>query len=548
MKSLEFTDYKGLDWRALTEASDPLSLLECSNVEITSDRGLQARDQLRLYAVVDTASRGLYVVNDLLRCAMPYPNPGARGCPMPPVGVMYDYLSPADGDYFRGTLDAVEAVAWWDSRPYLCVRVTTPAGDTDYEHHYLPATQTVFQGFVSASVPGSDKVTINNMPYPEVGTGATLWFPQALDVPVAVITSLSVPDYTCAGTGVPAATPPYPVLAMVAQKTKVDLPFEPGPALLVAEGKIWASDRINHTVPYSSTQNGPLDWTAPNDAGFLPTAQNVSGSQPIRGLSVFHDQLTVIYETVVQLWNVDPDPEQHHIVSTVGSAGTLYAKTVANFLGDLVYFGFGGFRSMSAVITTGQAKDSDIGAEIQPRTKLIDLASLSAPPVAVGSAWRSQYLCAIGSTVWVLTLSPQGQVRAWSKWELPWEIGALVEWQAKLYVRRANSGEVYVFDPDWTQEVGFSWSVQFNFSDCDTAHYVKQYKLLELHQRGESTITAYLTPTDLTDKVVIGTIDGPSAGKVALPILAETLSLEFTGTAPWQLDAFILRFDVGRIL
>ncbi len=542
MKSLVLNEFTGLDWRTQA-AGDPGSFMEASNVEVTTGKRVKARDQLRPFATVDSASRGLYVVNDTLRCAVPYPNPAVRAAPIAPAGIVYDYLAPAEGSYFSDTLEAVEGVAWWDTNAYICVK-TTSGGYTNYEHHYIEAPQTEFQGFVASSNVGAKQITITGVPT-TVDAGATVWFPFSFDVSKAVVQSRAGDTFTL--DACPAATPPYACLFMVPNGTKVALPFEPGVPLIAAEGKIWAADRVSRNVWFSSTENGPRDWLAANDAGILPTARNAAGSQPVQGLAIWDAKLTVIYEGAMQIWKIDPDPEQHYLAGTVGAAGTLYAGTVANFLGDLVYFGYGGFRSLAAVVTTGQAKDTDIGAEIQPRTKDLDLSALSTPPRAVGSAWRSQYLCAIGTTIWVLTLSPQGGVRAWSKWDLPWEVAALVEWRSRLYVRRAGTGEIWVFDPDWTKEVGYDWSVRFAHNDCEAPGYLKQFKFLALKQTGTADVTAYLDPTDVTDTEAVGTVTATTAGRVPLMAVAEDVALEFSGRGPWSLEEMTLRFDIGRL-
>lgn len=549
MKTLELTNYKGLDYRQNPDVASPLSWADAVNVHLTTTGGAASRDQLRLFAKVDPGTVGLYVVDDKLRTALPYP---ALTGPVPrePLGVAYDLLVRADGQAFDETVLEVSSVTAWDNVPYLAVKLDT-AGGVRYEHHYAPGASKV--GYIAYNIdPVLNTVDIDGLDS-DIAAGATVRFLTAAattDLQVLSVTPGS-PTSTLTLDGTPPSSKAqYPVVIYWPQSTKVNVPFEPGPAVITTAAKVWAVDRVARDVWFSSTQNGPTDWTAVDDAGFLSTSRYVTGDQPIRGFGTFQSQLAVFYERFVQLWRVDPDPANHVLVDAVGGAGTLYPWTVANVMGDLVYFGYGGFRALSAAAVTGQTKEGDVGAEVQPATKRINLNALSYSPVALWSAWRSQYLCVIGQDVWVYTLSPVGQVRGWGKWSLPFEVEAMVEWRNTLFLRRAGTGEVWAFDPDYQDEAGYEWSVRFHQSDCEAANYLKHLKLMLVKQDGASTVSFYFDPYDLTNKQEMFTLDGTTtnAGKVSVNSVAEMVGAGFTGKGAWQLDSFSFRFDIGNIL
>lgn len=540
MKSLEFKGFVGLDLRNIPGASNPLSLRSAKNVEVTAGKGLKTRDQLRLYANVAAGSKGLYVVNDALRCALPYPA-FTGTVPRPPLNITYDLLCDRNNAPHAATVDAVESVTAWDNRPYLCVRLTV-AGNTKYRHYFIPAAQATGQQITAQA--GSD-LTIPGLDA-DVGVGATIWL-QSIATTYRV--TVRVGD-------VVTVTPAPPVLSLPKLCTvwwpasnKVALPFEPGPPVITAAEKVFGADVAGRNVWFCSTEFGPDNWTALNDAGFIATSRNADGDQPLRGFGIYRTQLAVMYDSVVQLWAVDPDPANMELVATIGGAGTKFPGSVENVMGDLFYFSNGGFRTMSDVVTTGQPKDSDIGAYIRALTKDLSPTYVN----AVWSPWRQQYLCAIDGQVFVLTYSPQSGTMGWGRWELPWPVSSVVEWRNRLYFRRADADEVWTADPEYEREADFSWHAYFNSSDGDVSDYLKHYKFLDLHMVGNCSISYGFDPDDDTDVVEMAaftdsTPRGPFNGKIATVCAAISVATRFDGTGPWELDSFTHRFSMGNLV
>ncbi len=538
MKSLEFSDFVGLDVRNLPEVSDPQSLRSATNVEVTTGKGLKSRDQLRLYAVVDEASRGLYVVNDALHCALPYPSFSVP-VPRPPVDIVYDILADSSGQPHQATVLNVESVASWNTRPYIDVRVQTPGG-IRWRHYFPAESQPAASAFVT--VQAGPLVTIPGVP-PTIGAGATIWF---FNVVGSFLVVSRLGDVFTLDSAPATFTTPRPSTIWFPMNNQVALPFEPGPPVVTAAEKIFAADVAGRDVWFSSTANGPTDWLATADAGFLPTSNHVDGDQPIRGLGVYRTQLAVFFDLVAQIWTIDPDPANMAINANVGGAGTKYPNTVQNVMGDLFYFSNGGFRSMDAVITTGQPKDNDLGTKIQQLTQF--LAPTNA--AAVWSPWRQQYACVLDQQGFIFTYSPTGDTRGWGRWELPWPVAATVEWRNKLYFRRVDSGEIWVMDPLYTGEAEFSWDAQFNFSDVELAHYVKHFKMINPHMRGTADLAYATNPFDLTELEPMGTFlnETSTIGKMATNCQAIHLGPKWSGTGQWLLDAYILWFDKGNML
>ena len=128
-------------------------------------------------------------------------------------------------------------------------------------------------------------------------------------------------------------------------------------------------------------------------------------------------------------------------------------------MGDSLYFAQGGFRSLSIVVASGQAEDGDIGANIQAETSQLDLTNTQL--VSLWSPSRSQYLCAVGTTMYVFTDSRQANVQGWTKYTLPFSISHIVEFRGRVYVRSGTT--IYVFDPNFAGESGYAWTARFPY-------------------------------------------------------------------------------------
>jgi hypothetical protein len=480
MRPVTFNDFRGLDLRRNKEASDPRTLLTSTNIDIRSGGQIVARDGLKKVATLDSESVGLYSANGVLRSVIPcgHSIPGAT---VGEVLVMYDAIGDSDSvAYPTSVIDRVTAVetigASAISGVYPYVVIKRTNGT--YEHHW-----------------------IRSAPVPTAGS------------------------------------PPTPSTDPV--NTKVSLPFQPGADLLKLQYKLWATDNLNGAVRFSSTLNGPSDWTNEADAGYLPVLQHVSGSRTIRALGYFNGLLVVLFADAIQLWFVDPDPSRHALQRVMNGPGTDTPGATENVLGDLMYFSRGGFRSLKTVIQTGEPREGDVGAKIQALTSEID--TTTATPIALWSQARSQYLCAVGSTIYAYTLSEIAKQKDWSTWVLPFTVDYMVEHNGQLFVRSGD--DVYRFDPDQTTDDGtaITWRLRFQYIDLGSKMR-KQWNFLRLVQTGTSRVNFYYDARD-PSAVMVGpelvnstqTLDPSYIG-----LVTESMSIEFTGTGRWQLDSFTL--------
>lgn len=543
-KTLELKEFKGVDHRLNREIADQLTVLVADNVDLKVGGGFKSRDQLRLAATLDTRSFGLYSLGGKLHAAMPYE--AGYTVELVPDPFTYDIFTPTKG------VKQVSSVCSWDNRAYLCIQKDQP-GAPAYEHHYCSSGETSGAIWLSATgVTGGSTSTLQvtseipiTQDYQKVG--ATISIP-ARGV-VRVVSSVN---------GLLTVTPAvnsvvegqvFASALIGPRETVVKLPFIPGASVITLAGKVFASDSITNNVSFSSTKNGPFDWILADDAGFIATANNADGSRPILAFSAWFNKLVVFNESSAQVWNVDPDPANMAFFATVGGAGMRQPNAVANVQGDLIFFGRKAFRSISSNQYTGQPKTQNgIGIAIKDLTEAIspdtgDMKSLWFPA-------GDKYLCTYKNKMFVFTAAEEKQ--GWTTYTLPFEVSDIAEHDNQVYVRKANSGEVYVFDENYEQEPDFTFDLRTQFLMGDADNIVKQWKILSVVGTGGPVSVDFGIDSSDDSAVRKGFTlsNGTTQSKGRYPILITDPSVQvrMSGHAKWDVDALFLYYESGAIL
>lgn len=558
MKQQRITGWKGLDLRVNREIADEKTLLVAKNVDLKRGGGLKSRDQLRPLFQLDPNSRGLYVVAGVLRAAYPYRVNTAF--PVAPNGVVYDFLGDETGELVDG-IQRVTAVASWDNQPYLCVlRYLPPVISAlqvpNYEHHFIPAVQ--YAASLSAHIVDGTHLTLDeDLP---VGLTAADWVGATIQIVndplsnggyvIQSVSNVNAGGIVTVTTAIPNAT--ARVVRVVFYRkhtTAVVTGFLPGPALVLASEKIFASDIASGQVFFSSTEFGPTDWAAVDDAGRLPTQNNVGGDYRVIGLSVFAGDLVVMFRSACQVWAIDPDPAKMSLKFNIGGSGTTQPDTLANVQGDLVYFGGGAFRTISAVVTTGQPKDSaDIGAPIAPLTAL--LTPEEATMKAIWSPRRQQYLCVQGNTIYAFTA--YDDQNGWTTYEIPSsiEVEAFAELDGVLYLRDRITSMVYAFDASYEDEPDFVWEVQTQYLNGGSKGFLKDWKFFQQVAVGPVTVSFSTNPEvggDVFDGFTIPKGTTNDIGRVPVMVMSDNLQVRFTGTTQFELESFSFFVEQGAL-
>lgn len=336
-----------------------------------------------------------------------------------------------------------------------------------------------------------------------------------------------------------------PSVGGVGVVTLVALPFSPGPQIYSFARKIWGHDTATNDVWYSSSINGPTDWTNSGDAGYLPVSQQVTGDKILRGFAQYNGKLALFFSDSVQFWNVFTDPADNSLAEVVGGVGTVNTRSIVNMGGTTTYFSNGGFRTVQDVTVTGEKNDDDIGANIYPETRTVDV--VANVPISIWSPTRSQLLTAIGSIVYVYTNSPASGVTGWTKYVLPITVSEMLELNGVVYLRAGTA--IYKFDSTYLLEANFSWTARLAYQHGQTWGVQKSWYCMQTAMTGTTGIRFYVDSRDETKINTVATVTSSHYGvsKIPLAMVAPSVAPEFYGTGPFTLDMCQLMLRDGQL-
>jgi hypothetical protein len=479
-------EFEGLDTRRLESLADMKTARAALNVYITSGRVWRSRPGLQLMAQLPAETKGLYAANGVLRTIAPagYADIYNQQSPL----IFFDFVGDG-GAYDRNDVQEMINVERFGSsvsagvQPYGVIRRRSTGL---LEHHWFRHR------------PGSPSGVVNN---------------------------------------------------------KIALPFVPSGMVTKLSETLWTPCQAAGSVPFSSTEFGPSDWATLNDAGFLPVLGHTPGDHTITGLGFMQgteavadrrqSALVVFFEDSIQIWAVDPEPINHYLTGNIGGIGTRNYRSIANVLGDPVFFARGGFASLRASSRGGALDSAKIGGPIERLT-----AALGADAITASVWWDAKglYLCAAGSTIYVWRYDPFTKTKAWSVWELPFAVTDLVDFQDDLYLRASNN-RVYKFSDALDKDDGAPvvFDLETQFLHMSTPGSVKTFQTANIHQRGTSSISFRPDATHPDIEIPIYRTDGITPHNALLPInaSADSVALRFTGTGPWELDGVTIDYD-GR--
>lgn len=300
------------------------------------------------------------------------------------------------------------------------------------------------------------------------------------------------------------------------------------------------------TVRFCKTGN-PRDWSAANDAGFLPTGLNSRGDRGANALGIYHNKLTVLMRDGAQIWTVDPDPTQMKLDDMVENVGTSFPRSVANVAGDLYFLSDYGFRSITTLQLTNNLADVDVGSPIdslvRPETKTPGVF-----PRAFYFYGTGQYICAIGNQLFVYSISRTAKIAAWSRYFLPNAVDAFAELGQELYIRSGD--DVFKLDPNTYTDDGLQFEVLLDlpYMDFKSPGQLKHIYGADVVVDGKCDFSigfdvrdpdAYTTPVKVKGNT-------RPAGMIPVECAGTEFALRFRNydSAPFRLDSVTLYFDV----
>lgn len=317
--------------------------------------------------------------------------------------------------------------------------------------------------------------------------------------------------------------------------------------VVIAASKVFAASR--DVVRYSATNN-PLDWSTPNDAGFLPTGLQAQVDPIVQALGIYRSNLSVWSAGEFQVWQVDPDPTRMALLDSMTSIGSTYYRAQASVSGDLYFMTRLGIRSVSIAAGSTNLQAGDIGTPIDDLVRP-DLSS-GVEPLGLFYPAGGQYWVSFGAKVYVYSESKIGGIGAWSIYDLPGALDAYAQNGGQLSIRSGNT--VYLVDETSPLDAGVpvNATVQWPWLDLGQPGVQKMLVGIDVVGSGSPSVsigydetnkTLFTTPFPLAADTQPGYI-------VPIPVSGPSFSLKltFTGASEaWELQAASLYLNDQRL-
>lgn len=283
---------------------------------------------------------------------------------------------------------------------------------------------------------------------------------------------------------------------------------------------------------YSSTNN-PRDWSAQDDAGFIPTGMHAPTNVEVTALGEFRGRLAIWTASHLQIWTVDPDPRDITIFDSIPGLGTRYPQAATAVSGDLFFVTPLGVRSLSIAAGSQNLQTGDIGTPIDPLIQ----AKLAGPTLPIGMYYpgNGQYWLSFGNEMFVYSQSRLGKVGAWSRYVFPYAIDDWTHLNGELYLRSGD--KLYRADEAATTDagIGFEGVVWWPYLNRGNPRQDMRLESLDIEGYGSASVSigynqtnsaAYTTPYTVSADTVPG-------GTIPIPVTAPSMAVKLT-YAPGQ--------------
>ncbi len=265
--------------------------------------------------------------------------------------------------------------------------------------------------------------------------------------------------------------------------------------VVIGASKVFAGD--DDIIRYSATVN-PLDWTSTDDAGYLPFGLQNYGSNPVAAMGLYRGNLIAFNSESFQQWQIDPDPANMALLDAV-PIGSTWHKALSPVANDLFFLAAEGVRTVGIAGGSTNLQAGDAGMPIDPLVRAATLAvtqAAYAEPLGMYFPSMGQYLLSFSNNdeqeteIFVHSQTQLGKVGAWTRYELPFNVGDWSILGDELYLHTGSAIHVMRLSLESDEDsagvevpiVGF---IQSHYLDMGAPGVTKQIFGFDMSGRGQ---------------------------------------------------------------
>lgn len=334
--------------------------------------------------------------------------------------------------------------------------------------------------------------------------------------------------------------------------------YEPGTFVKTIQSKMYSVSGPN--LHFSGIQE-PTQWTTDAvGAGFVDMSSYESGSEELKAVARYQNNIAIFAETNVQIWFVDPDPALNRQVQVLGNTGTVSPRSVTQFSdNDLFYLSESGLRSLRAREATTSASTTDIGVPIDPLVtdKLRAMTQVERDRViGLIEPQEGRFWLIMGRDIFVFSFFSGASVSAWSKYETSvmsgetktyFDVTGAIVFNRRIYLRAGDT--IYCFggigsDPQYDDTQAIA---RIPYLDADDPARSKNWQSIDAAAQGVWSYTAAMRSKDPTAQDFIANIDGSSFGESTIGMLGSSTHISViaktVGGGYARLGSFVVNYE-----
>jgi hypothetical protein len=267
---------------------------------------------------------------------------------------------------------------------------------------------------------------------------------------------------------------------------------------------------------YFSGIESPTEWLDSDlGAGFVNMSNQAAGSEKLKAMANYFQNVAIFSERAVQIWFLDPDPDRNSQNQVLSNTGAIAPHSVVQFGdNDVFYLAESGVRSLRARDSSNAASVGDVGNAIDDivRTDIQGSRTNALNAKAVIEPREGRYLLAIGAKIYVFSYFPGSKVSAWSKYEPGFTVQHWAVQGEKLYCRDTNN-KLYLFGgTTGTTYDSSTVTVKVPFLDAGSPATNKRFYGIDVACDGDWAINVATDPRNLETKELIANVPDTTYG------------------------------------
>ena len=323
--------------------------------------------------------------------------------------------------------------------------------------------------------------------------------------------------------------------------------YTPGSFVRPVKTKMYA---LSDSLLHFSAINDPNEWNdTTQGAGFINLANNARGSEDLKAVANYFDNIAVLAEQAVQIWFVDPDETKNQQIQVLQNTGTIAPDSVVEFGdNDVFYLSLSGIRSLRSRDSSNAAFVGDIGNPIDELVvkEIRDNRRIAEKAKAILEPRDGRYFIAIGNKIYVFSYFPSSKVSAWSVYEPGFAVDrwaydgrqTLCRSGNKLYSLGGENANIYD---------NSTVTIQMPFLDGAAPATFKDFTSLDVTCENVWTVSAATDPQDITAVQELATVHQTTFGLGRASIAGYSThiapKLTCTATGPAKVGNIALHYN-----